>query len=101
MADIIVGIRIDQLPGPRIRMYGGKTKILYMIGAALFIQQYVPIRPADGAIIKIMDHTAAIALAQFPVMNAVHIERAVAAFRKQQVLIREGLMHPLYILKHL
>jgi hypothetical protein len=37
-------------------MNGCKAKILNMVWTAAFIQQHIPISPALGAIVKIIDH---------------------------------------------
>ena len=56
MTDIVIGIHVIQFPGPGVGMNGRKTIILNMVWPALFIQQDIPIRPAFGAIIEIVDH---------------------------------------------
>src|SRR5882757_819752 len=78
MPDIIISIRIDQFPRPGIPMHRSKTKITNMIGPPILIQQNIPIRPADTAVVEIVDHRIAIAFSQRPVPQAVKVELLLA-----------------------
>src|SRR5580692_5862363 len=102
MSDIVIGVRVDQLTGLGIGMDGSKAEILHMIGAALLIEEHIPIRPSRRPIIEIIDHGAAISFSQLPALQAVPtIMESVTSFGQHQVLIRKGFMDPLNVLIHL
>ena len=70
VADIIIGIGINQFTRSGVCMHRGKTKILYMIRPARLIQQDVPVGKAYHAIIKVIDHASAILFTQDPGMKS-------------------------------
>src|SRR5664279_1509813 len=82
-------------------MYGSKTEVSYMVWATFFIKQNVPVRPTYHAVIKIMYHGAAIALAQFPIGKLIEFEGRIASFSKQQVFAGETFMNSFDIVKYL
>ncbi len=99
MADIIVGIGIDELAGLGIGMKGRKAKVTNVIGAACFIEQDIPIGPGHGAIVEIIDHGVTIAFAQRPVVDAVEVELLLATFREDEVLAGECLVYEAEVIK--
>jgi hypothetical protein len=68
-------------------MHRSETEISDMVWAASFIQQHVPVSPADGAVVEIIDHRAAILFAKLPFPNPARIESVDACFGEEKVLV--------------
>ena len=90
MPDIIKSIGIDQLAVAGIAMHRRKTEIPGMVGSAVLIQQDVPVGPARGAVVEIVDHAIPIPLAQRPGLQTVNGKLLLTTFGKKQRLSRKG-----------
>src|SRR4030095_3031390 len=62
MSDVVVRIGVGQLPRFGVRMNGSEAEIADVIWTTLLIQKHVPVCPADGATIEVIDHRTAILL---------------------------------------
>ena len=63
VSDVVVGVCVDQLAGARIGMNRSEAEVLDVIRPAGFIQQNVPIGPADRAAVEVVDHRTPVQLA--------------------------------------
>ena len=68
-------------------MYGGKAKVAYMVRSALFVQQYIPICPGSGSVVKIVNHGEAVFFAPFPFVYHGKIKTFGTAFGKNKVFV--------------
>ena len=100
VSDVVIRVRVNQLARLRIGVNRGEAEILDVIRPASFIQQYVPVRPADSAAVEVIDHRASVQFAQFPVLELFGIEGIGAAFGEDQVLVGKGLVHELDVVEH-
>src|SRR5262249_55094062 len=71
-----------------------------MIRTAAFIQQNVPVRPADTPIIEIVNHRAAVAFSKLPLSQTLVVEYIDAPFRKDQRLAGKRFMDQLDVVEH-
>ena len=83
MAEVIVGTHVSQLAGLGIGMNRGKTIVVDMIRSAFLVQQDVPIRPALGAVVEIVDHGNSVCFTPLPFLDAGRVKRRVATFGEQ------------------
>src|SRR6187200_2856944 len=101
MSDVVVRVCVDQLTRFRIGVNRGKAEILDMIWPAILVEQYVPVRPAYGTVVEVVDHGPRVLFAESPVVDVVGLERIDSAFREQKVLAGEGLVHQPDVVEHL
>src|ERR1051326_5564108 len=81
-------------------MNRGEAEVLNMIWPTRFIQQYIPIRPADCTIVEVINHRMPVLLTQSPILQFLSVEGIRAAFSEEQVFIREGFMHEPDVIEH-
>ena len=101
MADVVVRVRVNQLTGFRIRVDRCKAEVPDVIRPAGFVQQYVPVRPADSTAVEVIDHRASIRFAQSPGGDVLSLEGIDGSFSEEKVLVRESLVHELDVVEHL
>src|SRR4030095_14290638 len=89
-----------QLSRLAVCMNRRETKVADVIWSATFIQQNVPISPADGAIVEVVDHRATILFTKLPLAKFHGGERVNAALGEDQVFARKRLIHHSHVVEH-
>ena len=70
VADVIIGRRIYQLSGAGVSMNRCEAEVTYVVRASGFIQQDIPVSPANGSGVEVVDHGTAITFSIGPVLVA-------------------------------
>ena len=71
-----------------------------MVGAALLVQQHVPVGPAHGAVVEVVDHRGPVAFGVRPVLVARGVELLHRRLGQQHGLVGEGLGHGRDVAEH-
>src|SRR5205823_4854074 len=90
VSDVVVRVGIQQLAGLGIGDDGREAEVADVVGAACFVEQHVPIGPAHGASVEVVNHGVAVALAQLPVVHPVEAKLLHARLCQHQVGVGVG-----------
>ena len=82
MPDVVVRRREDERVVLGVGVNGGKTKVLYMVGPAGFVEEDVPVGPPHSAAIEVIDHGVAVAFSVRPSFVMRCIKPFLAPFRE-------------------
>ena len=76
---------------------GRAAEVAHVVGAALLVEQQVPVDPAHRPAVQVVDHRARVALGQFP---AAPVRAAfLAALGEQQLLVGPRVVHQLHVVE--
>src|SRR5215218_2581892 len=81
-------------------MYRREAEVLHVIRSTRFVQQNVPIGPADGAAVEVVDHRTSVHLTQGPILEPFRLERVSTALGENQVLVGERFAYEPDVVKH-
>src|ERR1035437_2031843 len=96
----VVGGSVNQLAGRGIGVHGGKAEIPGVVRPPLFVEQDIPVDPAHGSVVEIVNHRSRVLLGIRPVLKTSGVELLNASFGEEQLLVGIGFVKGPDIFEH-